>query len=79
MVGVSELMFLLVLAHPGCPRQNLESRKTFVVFRYNCVTAVKMVTLSLCKGNKSSNNCEFYQRIMFILQGEGEQNLKICY
>jgi len=29
-IGVSWRMFLLLLAHPGCPRQNPESRKTAV-------------------------------------------------
>jgi len=31
MIGVSEWMFLLVLAHMGCPGQNPESRKMVVV------------------------------------------------
>jgi len=30
MIGVSGLMFLLVLAHPGCPGQTPESRKVVV-------------------------------------------------
>jgi len=29
-IGVSGWMFLLVLAHSGCPGQNPESRKTVV-------------------------------------------------
>jgi len=29
-IGVSEWMFLLVPAHPGCPRQNPQRRKTVV-------------------------------------------------
>jgi len=29
-IGVSGLTFLLVPAHPGCPGQNPESRKTVV-------------------------------------------------
>jgi len=35
MIGVSGLMFLLVPAHPGCPRQNPENVKWLCV----CVTA----------------------------------------
>jgi len=30
-IGVSGWMFLLVLVHPGCPRQSPESRKMVVV------------------------------------------------
>ena len=37
--GVSGLMFLLVLAHPGCPGQNPENRK-MVVCVCGCVCIV---------------------------------------
>jgi len=36
-IVVSECMFLLVLAHPGCPRQNPERRKMLCHFVCVCV------------------------------------------
>jgi len=45
-IDVSGWMFLLVLAYPGCPEQNPESRKMVVVVMVVVVVVVVVVVTS---------------------------------
>jgi len=48
-IGVSRWMFLLVLAHPGCPRQNLESRKMVVCVCVNILCTLSHMPKRMCQ------------------------------
>jgi len=61
MIGVGEWMFLLGPAHPGCPRQNPDSRKTVVCFCV-CVMLAGSITRTLqdVQNEKSEHQLEVY-------------------